>query len=643
MKENTKQLLAVLLVFATASVLAFLLYHQDNKYTHSGTQPIAGMLFIEESDWQDTPLRFLWNGWQFYPDRLLTPQDRDGLDTTKLISVKIGEHNNFSGIIADSTPGGQGTYLLTLQLPDIPHTYALWLPEIFSACRFYVEDQLLMEMGNPDSANYLPSVQSRIVSFTASGTTRLMLAVRNESHFYSGLVYPPAFGKLQTVLRQHDLRLFICAVFLTAALLSAAFSLWVSLRSHRRESKIRLFFYLCLCIAVFISYSVVHSLFPMAIQPWYTIEILSAYLITLFIVLLHNRLCDVPPRISKISGLVVFLFCLIMFLYAALASRLTLPIAEAFAVFIPLFKAGAAIYLLLTSFFALGKQEPKRSLIFYANLFYAAMMLWERLLPAYEPILGGWFPEWGGLALVIALSILLWQDVAMGYRLSLTLQEEHRQMERQIEMQQEHYLQISYQVEESRRLRHDFRQHLLVITGLADDKSALMEYMNKIASMSEAVRPESYCDNLAVDALLYHYINTARLEGYLVKTQIEAPKQAPIPDEVIFCTILGNLMENALEALRRQKQGEHFIHLYIRWKEQDIFLLLENSFDGGLEKSRRGYFSRKHEGEGLGVISIRQLTKKLGGNVEFVNENNLFKVMLVLPIEKASDNETYTV
>ena len=262
MRQTLKRFMGVLLILIAASSLSLALYHWDNKYTHPGNQSIAGVLFVEESDWQNTPLRFLWNGWLFYPDRLLTPADMQDLDTSQLFSLIIGEHNSFTFTSHTHDPQGCGTYLLTLQLPETPHTYAIELPEIFSAYRFYVNDALLLQQGNPDAADYEPVLQNHMLTFTASGTTRLMLAVRNEDYIYSGLVYPPAFGEQDAVYHLQNMRLFICAITITATLLFALLALWVALTTHRRHYNTELFFLLCLCIAIFISYSVTHSFLP---------------------------------------------------------------------------------------------------------------------------------------------------------------------------------------------------------------------------------------------------------------------------------------------------------------------------------------------------------------------------------------------
>lgn len=634
MSKTLKRLAASLLVLAAASLLSLALYCFDNKYTWPGDQPMAGLLFMDEGDLQETPLRFLWNGWLFYPDALLTPSEAETLDPSRLVSLRIGEHNTFAFSTETQNPHGCGTYLLTLMLPGTPHTYAIELPEIFSAYRFYVNDKLLAQLGEPESPGYEPLLQNRMVSFTASGPTKLMLAVRNESYFYSGLVYPPAFGEPQAVLQLHNLRLFACAILLTATLLAAVFSLWVFLKAYRRQPDAGLFSLLSLCIAVFISYTVVHSFVPMGILPWYPLEFAGIYLASLLIVLLHNKLCDVSAPVRWISVSITGAFCLMFVLYGFLASHVTQAAVQLFTVLIPAFKIMTALYLLTVSFLSLHLGKQRGRLLFYADIFYAGMLLWDRLLPAYEPVAGGWFYEWGSLALVLALGVLLWQDLTVGYRLSLTFREEKRQMERQLEMQQNHFRQLTRQVEESRQMRHDFRQHLLTIRGMAPENPSLQEYVNSLSSVQEAARPERYCGSLAVDALLYQYVSMAREKDVEITVQTQSPGKVVIPDEVAFCTILGNLLENALEACLRQKDGDRFIHLFMRWQEPNIHILQENSFDGIISPSQNGYLSRKHEGEGIGILSIRRLTAQMNGFVDFSQDEKVFLANLILPIEQ---------
>ena len=53
--------------------------------------------------------------------------------------------------------------------------------------------------------------------------------------------------------------------------------------------------------------------------------------------------------------------------------------------------------------------------LFYASVFYAIALIWDRILPRFEPILFGWFSEWGSLALILAIGITLWRKIISAY------------------------------------------------------------------------------------------------------------------------------------------------------------------------------------------------------------------------------------
>ncbi|WP_308415526.1 hypothetical protein [Sporanaerobium hydrogeniformans] len=341
-----QQSLALLLMVSLSSTLFLALYHFDNKYTKADPQAINGALYVSEADWADTPIRYLRDGWRFYVDRLLTPETlkQQGDDYQYL---SIGETSNFSMGNSRRSPHGNASYALTLYLPEEEHTYALELPEIYSAYPFYIDDKLKLQMGEPDANDYQDQTQCRIITFEASGKVTLLLAVSNHSFIYSGLIYPPAFGEPLNVYTIRGLRFGICLILVTMTLMLAIFSFYLAIRTSRGNN-IWLFFLLCLSTAVFTSYCVVHSILPLPIQPWYTVELVSGYLVTLFVMILHNRICDTKRVLQIISGTFAGLVCVIAFVYGLFASQLTLPLMLAFSNLVFGFKLLTAVYLLFT-------------------------------------------------------------------------------------------------------------------------------------------------------------------------------------------------------------------------------------------------------------------------------------------------------
>lgn len=180
----------------------------------------------------------------------------------------------------------------------------------------------------------------------------------------------------------------------------------------------------------------------------------------------------------------------------------------------------------------------------------------------------GWFGEWGSFAMTLTIGYVLWRDIVSAYRFNLAFAAEYRQMERQLAMQVEYADQLAQRSDENRRLIHDFRQHLRTITELAgqiesrpeteEHRRELLRYLEDFPSVlarRPGVSPGSFCNRAPVDALLQYY-SAARPAGRRSRADLALTIPAGVPlGDVEWCTVLGNLLENALEACQRQSRG----------------------------------------------------------------------------------------
>ncbi len=625
--------LALILIVLLSSALFLFLNRYDNKYTQDAPQAINGALYVSKQDWVNTPIRYLCNGWRCYAGRLLTPQtlEQQG-DGYQYIS--IGEKSNFALGNLHPSPHGSSSYAMTLYLPEEEHTYAIELPEIYSAYRFYINGKQKLQMGEPGENAYRDETQCRLITFEASGKVTLLLAVSDYSWVYSGLVYPPAFGEPLNLNTSRGLRVGLSLIMVTVTMVLVIFTLYLAIRTRTRRNNIWLFFLLCLVTAVFTSHAVIHGIVPLPIQPWYTMELCSGYLVTLFVIFLHNRICDTERRTQLISGAAAGMLSFLALLYGLFAAHLTLPVMLAYSYLVFGAKLVIVVYLLLTAAIAVRRSIQKASVLLYADIVYASSFLWDRLLPNYEPILSGWFQEWGSLSLIAAIAIVLWYDVATGYRNSLLYAEEQRQMKRQLSMQVEHLRQMNNKVAESSKQRHDFRHHLRTLMTLSEEgrKEELEEYIRGITEINEGTRFVRLTDNIELDALIQYYCNLAQSNGILFRTRLQFPAKLDFPI-VDLCGLLGNLLENAVEACQRQKSGDKSIFFAGRMQDGQIEFVLDNSFDGEIQTRGGKYLSSKRNDFGLGISSVLETVERYDGVINLYTDSKGFHAEVSLPLK----------
>lgn len=637
MTGQVKRIVAFLLTLGLTSLLCVTMYFTDNKYNEEGLRAMDGLLLVRDGDLERHPVSHLVTGWAFFPDALLEPEEfAHGFPDEYMVYTSIGERTRFDLTGDKNDPHGGGSYFLKLSLPDEPQTYAMELPEIYSAYQLYIGDRLVLQMGDPDPAHYTPRTQNHMITFDASGETTILLAVSDYSHFYSGMVYPPSFGTPLAVNMERGLRMGISLFANTLSLLAAALSFYFGLRMKHQNAK--LFSLLCVVMCVFTSYGLTHSVLALPVFPWYALEMTSGYLFSLLVILLHNRICDIDPLVRRISVGTAAVFCVAALCYGLFSPWLTVPVMQVFSTLVFGFKAAAAVYLIVTAFLSLKSRSRQAAPLFYASVVYATTFVWDRVFPSYEPILSGWFIEWGSLALVGAIGYTLWRDITTAYANNLIFAEERRLMTRQLAMQTEYAKQLQKSVDENRRLTHDFRHRLHTLEGIATrfgENNELLQYLTEdMTAATVPIYSKNFCGNVAVNALLQYY------SSVMAENQIKENFRLLLPDtltlsNVELCTVLGNLLENAVEACLRQTDGNRFIKIATTLEETLLILVVENSSDGTYQFEGGRFLSRKPGTLrfGIGLESVRHTLEQHGGTLDVYPMPEQFRVGIILPIQ----------
>ena len=204
-----------------------------------------------------------------------------------------------------------------------------------------------------------------------------------------------------------------------------------------------------------------------------------------------------------------------------------------------------------------------------------------------------------------------------------------RMMENQLGLQREQYERLTENAEHEKAARHDLRHQLAVIGQLSDSGSAeLKEYVEKLTG-SLPVSDTAWCKNYAVNAVINHHLSAAESENIRLDIGLEIPEKTGRVPAMDLCVIMGNLLENAVEACRRMEHGgtspasDKFIRVRSMIQGDYLTLMVENSFDGVWNEKDGVYLSRKRERnkkdarEGVGLSSVKAVCAKYGGRAVF--------------------------
>ena len=194
---------------------------------------------------------------------------------------------------------------------------------------------------------------------------------------------------------------------------------------------------------------------------------------------------------------------------------------------------------------------------------------------------------------------------------------------RRIAMQQSCYDRLITQMDEVRRMRHDLRHHRAAIAALiqSGDTSSLSEYLHSTASVDEML---PVTGNFAADSVLTYYIDAAKALGARMETDLVIGRKTPVSDSDL-CVILGNLLENAVDAQEYVEAERRCIRVTARADESSLTLAVDNRFDGTLNVKNGAYITRKEGGgHGIGISSVRAVCEKYGGVFQIETECDMF-------------------
>lgn len=222
------------------------------------------------------------------------------------------------------------------------------------------------------------------------------------------------------------------------------------------------------------------------------------------------------------------------------------------------------------------------------------------------------------------------------------LEEELKYADRSLLAQKKQYETVSAHMEEMKKARHDLRQHLAVVQSYIerDDRAGLSEYIEIYKTELPPDIIEIYCRNQVINALICYYASQARRHKIRFEAQADYPEQCPVPDTEVT-VILGNLLENAVEACLREKNGKCSIRLRIfRKNKSSLVFLTDNTCSGTVRFDADGKtpLSSKRKGVGIGVSSIREIADRYGGDTLFEQKAGMFYASVWLQIPEEADN-----
>ena len=233
--------------------------------------------------------------------------------------------------------------------------------------------------------------------------------------------------------------------------------------------------------------------------------------------------------------------------------------------------------------------------------------------------------HYGAFTLIICISLydkfLAVIEENTNYRFKLELDK----------MEQEYSAQLDDKLNQLHSLRHDMKNHLIVIDGYAsqhNDKK-IHEYIHNISedlSLTNAVDSGSHI----VSALIAEKEDKAKSQNIRCEINISTP--GINIDDFSITTIIGNLFDNAIKAAAECEHG--WIRFSITQTGSYMNIVIENSYSGNIIENNGEFTSTKNDKvlpHGIGIKNVRKVVSNLNGHIDFSYASGYFSVKAELP------------
>lgn len=222
-------------------------------------------------------------------------------------------------------------------------------------------------------------------------------------------------------------------------------------------------------------------------------------------------------------------------------------------------------------------------------------------------------------------------------RIAITL-EENAMNKIQIEkaaIESEYNSQIDDKLQQLHTLRHDMKNHLLIIDSLSADgkNKQIHDYIHKITDELNQTQTISSTSS-TISALL----NSKKLicDDNKIAFDTQLDFNNIYINDFTLITVLGNILDNAITAASKLDNG--YINLAIKQADTYLAIHCENNHHEKIKKREGRFISSKPSSgskanplHGLGLISVTNNVNKYGGTIDINYNDTTFIVDILIP------------
>lgn len=187
-------------------------------------------------------------------------------------------------------------------------------------------------------------------------------------------------------------------------------------------------------------------------------------------------------------------------------------------------------------------------------------------------------------------------------------------------------------MDEVRKTKHDMKNNMIYLQNLLKANPEEAEkYLEKFIGKTTKKTDEfSKSGNFSIDSMLNYKNMIAKSKGLSLILEEQTPINLPYENSDL-CVILGNLLDNAIEAAENSENKE--IDVRIVYVKNKLKITVKNYYTGKIKKDTGGNFiSTKSDtkNHGIGLQSVTRIVDAYGGVMEVRTDHSVFQVDIII-------------
>lgn len=246
-------------------------------------------------------------------------------------------------------------------------------------------------------------------------------------------------------------------------------------------------------------------------------------------------------------------------------------------------------------------------------------------------ILSDYYASWNGYLLVFfGVFLLFLMNVFVVYFYNTAVQSYEAEKKYRLYRQKEvlvyqHYLKLEESYRQSRKIVHDVKNHIQALGKLYEEgqREEAERYKKEVFHILNQTSHTWYTENRMLNIILNEKLCHENLWDAALELDIEEHCLDRIR-EIDITTIFANLLDNAIEAIGKEK-GQNRKYLKVSAKREKEFLMIQ------VENSK-GFLPKRQEGhQGLGLENVKEALKPYEGTCAMEDQEDRFQVVILIP------------